>query len=203
MRRLSGRDVACPENTGPDPHRGRAQADRHLIVGTHSHGEFFQTVLARQLGQKREMQTGGLLHRRDTHQAFERQAKRVAGLADKAFKLLRQKAGLLRLGPGIDLDIEPGPTPLRLHFPGQYARQLEPVDRFNDIKQGHRIGRLIGLQRPDQAQFEIRIMSAPPGPVSLGFLDPVLTEHALTGRQGRIDTGLRLTLGNRNQLDRV
>lgn len=200
---MSGRTVARAEHTCAHTHRRRSQTDRRLIVGAHPHGEFCDPVVLGQLRQQGKMQSRRLFHGRDTHQSLEFEAKLFARFTEKGGKLLRQQPGLLRLGTGIDLDIETRPAPLRLHLPGQEPGQFHPVNGLDDIEQGHRIGRLVGLQRSDQPQLKITMVSAALHPMGLGFLDPVFTEHALPRRERGIDAGGRLSFRHGDELYRI
>ena len=64
----------------------------------------FSPLRARDLGGEREMRPRRFLERRNAHQPGNRQAVFVAAGGEKRIGVLRQHAGLLRLGAGIDLD---------------------------------------------------------------------------------------------------
>ena len=65
-------------------------------------------------------------------------------------------------------------------------------------KKAHRLARLVGLQRADQAQLQRPPALAPAGH---RLLHPVLAEHPLAGRQHRRDALPGLLLGDRDQGD--
>ena len=60
------------------------------------------------------------------------------------------------------------------HLGPQHAGELVAVDRLDDVEQRHRLARLVGLQRPDEVQFDVRdtrpaapaTCPAPPAPGS-------------------------------------
>jgi hypothetical protein len=127
---------------------------------------------------------------------------RVATAAHEAHGLTRVEARLLRLGPGIDLDIKPWPPLLPGDFLGQFGGDLVAVDGLDHVEQGDRVPGLVGLQRSDQAQLDIGELGLQCRPFGLRLLDPVFTEHALAGVDGRADRGGVEGLGNGHQRHR-
>src|SRR5947199_285156 len=64
---------------------------------------------------------------------------------------------------------------------------LMPIHRMNSVEQGDRLFRLVGLQRPDQMQCDALMSRHQPRPFRLGFLHAVFAEHALPGRDHRLN----------------
>ena len=62
-----------------------------------------------------------LIERREAHQPLDREPVLGAAAADEIVGRLGQDAGLLRLGPGIDLDQQARPPPLPGDFFGERA----------------------------------------------------------------------------------
>ena len=98
------------------------------------------------------MQSRFLIKRRNAHQAGNREAQLITAQVHKLIRLLRHNAGRLRLSAGVDLHEQLDFPALPLHFAGKYLGNFRPVNRFNDIKQGHCICRLVALQGPNQMQ---------------------------------------------------
>ena len=106
-----------------------------------------------------------------------------AHAADKGANLGHGNTGLLRFVTGVDLNMKPRCAALPVHLLAKAGRQLLPIKRFDHVKQGHGLSRLVGLKRTDQAQFKIRKIGPPRRPMGLCFLDPIFTEDTLPGGQ--------------------
>lgn len=146
------------------------------------------------------MGRGGLLGRRDTHQALDRQLKRPA-CGDEAIGFERRDSGLLRLLAGVDLD-EAAPRSTRtVELPRQMLGQLLPVQGLDHIEQRDRRLDLVGLQRSDQVKLQAFDILASRRPMSLGLLHTVLAEHALARSECGVDPRLGLGLADSHQRD--
>ena len=130
---------------------------------------------------------GASFDRRNAHQARHRQAVAVAAGGEKSVGLLRQHAGLLRLGAGIDLDEQQRTAPLPGDLLGERLGEACPVDRVDRVEQRHRLLRLVRLQRADQVQFEAGMPGQQRRPFGLCLLHAVFAEHALAGGDDRLD----------------
>ena len=139
------------------------------------------------------MSGGRLIHRRNAHETLDRQSVLFAAGFDEAIGLLRQNPRLLRLRPGIDLHIKARRFSAAVDFRRQRDGKLFPVQRLDHIEQRHGLFHLVGLERPNEVQLEIRIRGTQRGPLALGLLHAVLAEDALSRLDHRPD--LRLTLG--------
>ena len=64
---------------------------------------------------------------------------------------------------------------------------IHSVDRMDRVEQRDRFLRLVGLQRPDQVQRDPVMGGAQRRPFRLRLLHAVLAEHALAGRNHRLD----------------
>ena len=122
-----------------------------------------------------------------------------AALGHKCIRFLRQNPRFLRLGPGIYLNKQNGMLALLGDFHRQGFCNFGPVHRFNTVKQGHRLTRLVRLQRPDQMQLYARILIPKPRPFGLGLLHPVFAKHALACRQHKGNVFSRERLGDSNK----
>ncbi len=134
------------------------------------------------------MQPGRLGRRRNTHQAIDYQTMLIAHASQKAGQFDRSDPGLLRFFARINLDQKPRRATAGRHCVAQSKRQLIAIERFDDIEQLHGLVRLVALQRPDQAQLQIRKGGTAVTPVGVGLLDTVFTENTLTSLE-RCDQG--------------
>ncbi len=176
----------------------RAQPDGGFEIAAHAHRHLLQPVARGDLGQQREMRRRFVLERRDAHQPDHVEAQRPA-LGDEGVGLHGRHAGLLLLLAGIDLHEDRQTPALLRHLLRQRLGQLGPVDALNDVEQRHRFLRLVGLQRADQVQFEIRPYRLQRRELALRLLHAVLAEHALAGPQQRLDLVRAMGLGHRHQ----
>lgn len=149
------------------------------------------------------MQAGRLLNRRNTHQAFNLKPAFGPAEIEKPRQFRRRNPGFLRLFSGIHLNIEAHSPALTFEFAGQGTGEFLAIKCLDHIEQGHRVCGLVALERSDQAKFEIRVIRAATRPVLLRLLHPVLTEYALPGGEHRVDSRVRLTLGDSDELHRV
>ena len=83
---------------------GRAEADRGLEIGAHSHAEERKAALGGELLQQREMQRRLFVHRRNAHQPDDGKLQSVTAMRDEARDILRRDARLLRLLAGVHFD---------------------------------------------------------------------------------------------------
>ncbi|EGE58250.1 hypothetical protein RHECNPAF_3340049 [Rhizobium etli CNPAF512] len=178
---------ARAENRRSDADAGGAEGNRRLVIARHAHGEFLDATFRRELCQQGKMRPGIFLGRRNAHQTFNGKAELVAAERNEGRRLVRRNACLLRLEPGIDLDVEPGRPVLPLHLLRKGAGNLFPIDGLDHVEKCHRIRRLVRLQRSDQMQLDIGIFCLQRRPFALAFLHPVLAENPLTGVDGRAD----------------
>ena len=88
-----------------------------------------------------------------------RQAVIVAARGQKCVGILRQHAGLLRLGAGIDLREQQRRCGPAARSPSPKLRTGCAVDRMNGVEQRHRFLGLVRLQRPDQMQRDARMLA--------------------------------------------
>ena len=109
------------------------------IVRAHAHRQQLQAVARRDLGGQREMRRRRFVGRRNAHQPVDRQPISVAAPRQKRIGILRQHAGLLRLGAGVDLDEQQRPAALLGDFLRQRLAQARPVDRMDGVEQRHRL----------------------------------------------------------------
>ena len=85
------------------------------------------------------------------------------------------------------------------HFSAQAASQFRPVDNLDHIEQRHRIRGLVGLQRANQMELQIRIEATPFRPALLRLLNPVFPENTVPGHQRGLDPVIRLALADGNE----
>ena len=178
---------------------GRAELDRDLEIGAHAHAQLSEAVARGDPGEQREVQGRLLVLGRDRHQAHDRQAEIVAAGGDEGVGIGRPDACLLRLLAGVDLDEAGRATPLARHLAGERLGELRPVERLDHIEQRDHVLDLVGLDRPDHVQLEVRPGGAGARPARLGLLHVVLAEHALAGGERGPDPLLGLRLADRDQ----
>ena len=152
------------------------------------------------------MRRGLLSDRRNRHQPVDRQAVSATAKRKKAVRVFRQDARLLRLGSGVDLDVEARMLAEPLDLVGEARRDLLPIDRLDDVEMLDRLARLVALQRSDQVQFDCLAEGARAGaeipPFGNSLLHPVLAEHGLAAdRDRRPDLVGGEGLGDSDQLD--
>ena len=130
---------ARPEDRGADPDHRRAFLDRHLEVAAHAHRQLAQPVLARPAragarNQGRESSarstSGGIAMSPRTRTWAER-ADRVERLAHR----VGRDAALARLAGHVHLRAARRPPALRGRPALQLARQLQTVERLDDVEQ--------------------------------------------------------------------
>ena len=125
--------------------------------------------------------------RRNAHQAVHAQAVFAAAAGDEGVGLLRQDAGFLRLGAGVDLQVEPGAPPGLLRRVGEGARDPRAVHRLDRIEGRQGVGGLVRLQRADQVEIEAGVALAQLRPLALRLLYAVLPEDSLARVECRDD----------------
>ncbi|MNX73511.1 hypothetical protein D3C86_1049120 [compost metagenome] len=133
------------------------------------------------------MRAGIFIGRRNAHQSLDLQFQLIPAKGHESNCLTRIDARLLRLKPGIDLNIKPKAAALLAAFLGKRAGDLFAVDALDDIKQRHGIRRLVGLQRADQTQLYGVSLRFQRRPLALRFLHTVFAEYALAGIDDRLD----------------
>ncbi len=170
-------------------------------IRAHAHREFRQTMTRGDVGQQRKMQRGFLRDGRDAHETRRRQTTLSADRLQEGVDLRRRHARLLRLFARVDLDVKARRAPFVSHRLCERPRQLHPIEALNDIEQGDGVAGFVGLQRPDQAQLEVRVCGAARRPSGDRLLDAVFAENPLTGGQGGLNAGLRLHLADGDQGD--
>ncbi len=124
-----------------------------------------------------------MIDRRNAHQPLDRQFQLIAAIFEKAAKLSRTDAGLLRLYSSIDLNKQLHVFVLRLHFAGDRFGDLWSIQRFDHVENSHSLRRLVRLQRPDQMQFDVGKIEPQAWPFFLSLLHAVFAEDTLTRRQ--------------------
>jgi diguanylate cyclase (GGDEF)-like protein len=165
----------------------RTEGDSCWKIGAHAHGEQLNSVAAGDLSGQRKMWRRGLVQGRNAHQARNLKPIAVAAGGKKDISLLRGHTGFLALGPGIDLNEEQGTARLFGYLFGQGLGEARPIERMDGIEQGHRLSRLVRLQRTDEMQFEPRITGDQRRPFGFGLLHPVFAEHALPRGNDRLN----------------
>src|ERR1035437_789054 len=104
--------IPLAENRAADPYMSSAQLDRGHEIRAHAHGQQLEPVAPRDLSGEREMRARRFVERRNAQQPGNGQAVGRAALVEKRVGVLRQHAGLLRLGAGVDLDQQKRRAPL-------------------------------------------------------------------------------------------
>src|SRR6185312_7150251 len=135
--------TSTSENRRTHSHMRGAKADGHFEIGAHSHAELVEAVFRRQLGEKGKMRRRIVAGGWNAHQTDDRQSQRPR-LRDQGCRLFRQRAGLLRLFAGIDLDKQVRTAPAFIAFGGQRPRQLGAVQGLNAIEQRRGLFHLVG-----------------------------------------------------------
>ena len=153
----------------------------------------------RQFQQEGEMRRGIVGGGRNAHQALQRQLQR-AGVRHQRIQVGRKHAGLLRLLAGIDLNEQARRMARAIPLRRQRIGQPDAVQALDAVEQRRRFLDLVGLQGPDQMQFQIGIVGLELGKLGLRFLHPVFTEQALSGGQRGADALFRYRLGHRDQM---
>lgn len=176
-----------------------AEPDGDLIIVAHSHAQRSKPVAFGDLCQQGEMKRGFVLQRRYAHQPGNRQAQIFTAFGDKCISVLGRNARLLIFLARVDLNKTIWPAALRVHFPGQRARQFRPIKRLDDIEQVNRAADFIGLQRADKMERCVRVNFLQAGPLAIRFLNAVLAKHPVSGLQRETDFLGGMSLGHGNQ----
>ena len=137
----------------------------------------------------------------NAHQAANRQTQIIDTGSNEGVAFLGHDTGFLRFRAGVHLNETVTPKPGRFHDPGKHLRQFRTIDGFDYIEQRDRGLNLVGLQRPDQVQFEIGAPLAQRRPFGFGFLDPVFAENPLSRRDHPGNGGRRHGLADGDQGD--
>ena len=103
------------------------------------------------------MRSSRLIGRRNTHQPNRLDVVVGAGFREKCIQIIRKNTRLLVLFPSIHLNKDLRAAAKFLNGISNRAAQLFPVQHVNRIKQRDGIFGFFGLQRSDQAEFQIRI----------------------------------------------
>jgi len=156
-------------------------------------------MTARDLGQQREVRTRRFVDRRNAHQPLDPQTVTLRAEGEESVGVAREHAGLVGFFAGVDLREQAGRLALTSDLQGQAFGDTLAIDRLDHIEEGDRVGGLIGLQRPDEVEFDLR---PPSRPALHGFLNAVFTEDALAGVQHRFHGGPGLLFRNRRQTHR-
>ena len=152
-----------------------------------------------ELPQQREVGGWVFAGRRDAHEPDHGQHQIVPAPRDQRIEAIRQDSGLLRLGPGIDLNEAVRTAALALHLAGQRSSQLRPIDRMDGVGDGHRVADLVGLQRADVVKRGARPFGAERLPFLARLLHPVLAIGRVAGGKRRQDPACGMSLGDRDQ----
>ena len=139
--------------------------------------------LTRQFSQMREIRAGRQVFGWNAHEAFDPKAVLGPTAADKRHRLSGRDTALLRLLADIDLHIDRQWPLCPTHFDAQRYRQLFPIEAFDAVEQRDGIAHLVGLQWPDEVQFDVGELSLQGRPLFLRFLDPVFSEETLPCRK--------------------
>ena len=70
--------------------------------------------------------------------------------------------------------------------------KFQAINHVDGIKQRHGGPHLVGLQRANKVQFNVREALEEGRPLSLGFLQPILAEDAMSLSKHRLDAIKRL-----------
>ena len=139
--------------------------------------------------------------RRNAHQPGHGQPAGLAARGEEGIGILRQHAGLLRLGAGIYFGKQQRRAALLLDFLRQGLAQAGPVNGMNGVKQRHRFLGLVGLQRSDQMQLDAGMRGHQRRPFVLGLLHAIFAEDVLAGGYHRLDGLDGESLRHRHQFD--
>jgi hypothetical protein len=178
-----------------------AMGDGDFEIRRHAHGQAGQAVARGQGGKRAEMRRGVFGLGRDAHQAVERQAF-GAGRGDKGIHAVGQDAGLLRLGPGVDLDEELWTLPAGLGEAGEFLQEARPVEAVDRVEKLNRLLRLVGLQGADHVQVDPAEAGGEVRPSRGGLLHVVLAEAAVAFSQHSLDPAGWLEFGDGDECDR-
>ena len=96
-----------------------------------------------------------------------------------------------------------GQAPRACTAVGELAGEAVAVEAVDRLEERQRAGELVGLQRADEVQAEVRERVAERRPALLGLLHAVLAEDALAGVEHGPHALGRLHLGDRDQRDRA
>ena len=112
-------------------------------------------MVARELGQQREIGRSLRVGRRHRHQPADRQIRRARRL-EQGRELVDRATTLLRFVSNIDLEKAGRAATLSLHRAGERGDEGRAVDRMDRVEQGDRILGLVRLQLPNQVQRDVR-----------------------------------------------
>ncbi len=146
---------------------------------------------------------GRIVERRDAHEPPDPQAEPVPAFGDESVSLARRDPGLLRLLAGVDLNEEPRGAALTGDLGGERPGDFRTVHRLDDIEQGDRFFRLVGLERADEVEFYVGPARLEGGPFRLSLLHPVLAEPAVAGLKERDDRFRGMGLGDSDDACRI
>jgi hypothetical protein len=103
--------------------------------------------------------------------------------------------------PRFHLDETAEPAARALELAGERIGKLRAIHGLDHVKKRHRLLHLVGLQRDDQVQCQVRMCGSERGIFRLRLLHAVLAEHALTRRERARDGVGIVSLADRNQRD--
>lgn len=135
---------------------------------------------ARQIGEQPEVRNRVGIHRGNAHQACEVEAVNVPRPREKRSDIAWRQSSLLGLFARIDLGQKAQCPVLLLHLRCKGASELVTVHRLDHIEKGYGFGHLVGLQRADEMEFDIRETLLQGWPFALGLLHAVFAEDAVT-----------------------
>lgn len=126
--------------------------------------------------------------RRDCHEPAHIQLQLIAAQTNKVISITRMNPRLLGLFAGVDLQVNRQHPAQAIHFAFEFTSEVFAVDGFNDIKQGHRIARLVGLKRPDEVKLYIGVSGFDVRPFPRGLLNPVFPENPVSLVKNRLNS---------------
>jgi hypothetical protein len=147
------------------------------------------------------MRRGVFFQGRDAHQPLDGEPERIAAMPQQRFGLAHGDAGLLRLVAGVHLDEQLQHAAGARHFVRDRIGDFRPIYGLDGVEQRHRVAGLVGLQRPDQMQLDVREALAQRGPFALGLLHAVLAEGALASLDDGEDVLGAEGLAHRDEVD--
>ena len=119
--------------------------------------------------------------RGDAHETVNGEAIPVAARGQEFIGFTGGDAGLLRFLARIDLDEKARRPALFFDFNRKGLGDFWPVHGLNDVKQPHRLFRLIRLQGADEMEFDIGVALFQRRPFRQRFLHPILAKDAMAG----------------------
>src|SRR5579872_3342881 len=140
-RRRSDPSAARTENGTANAHHRRSLLDRCFEIFAHAHRQVLEADLVAQLTQTAKVRTR-VADWRNGHQSDEPNASDRMNLLHNTFHISRCDTALLRLVADVDL---------KQHIARRdFLRELDRVDRLDDVENAHGVFRLVRLQVADE-----------------------------------------------------